>query len=86
MSNYIYRENTVMTLVGLLFGLVAGKYLLVWLMSTVENNYMMFGRSVSLRSYLLSAGLTAGFSLFVNIIAHFSIQKIDMVESLKSVE
>lgn len=85
-TNYIYRENTVMTLVGLLFGLVAGKYLLVWLMSTVENNYMMFGRSVSLRSYLLSAGLTAGFSLFVNIIAHFSIQKIDMVESLKSVE
>ncbi len=85
-TNYIYRENTVMTLVGLLFGLVAGKYLLVWLMSTVENNYMMFGRSVSLRSYLLAAGLTAGFSLFVNIIAHFSIQKIDMVESLKSVE
>ena len=85
-TSYIYRENTVMTLAGILFGLALGKWLIVWLMSTVENTYMMFGRSVSLSSYLLSAGLTVGFSLFVNIIAHFSIQKIDMVESLKSVE
>jgi putative ABC transport system permease protein len=46
----------------------------------------MFGRDVSVRSYILAAALTAGFSLFVNIIAHFSIQKINMVESLKSVE
>ncbi len=85
-TNYIYRENTVMTLVGIVIGLFLGKYLLVWLMSTVENNYMMFGRDVSVRSYILAAALTAGFSLFVNIIAHFSIQKINMVESLKSVE
>lgn len=85
-TNYIYRENTVMTLVGIVIGLFLGRYLLVWLMSTVESNYMMFGRDVSVRSYILAAALTAGFSLFVNIIAHFSIQKINMVESLKSVE
>ena len=85
-TNYIYRENTVMTLVGIIFGLIGGKYLLVWLMTTVENSYMMFGREISIRSYILSALLTAVFSLFVNAIAHFSIQKIDMVESLKSVE
>ena len=85
-TNYIYRENIVMTLIGIVFGLVLGKYLLVWLMTTVESSYMMFGRDVSVKSYMISAILTAVFSLFVNVIAHFSIQKIDMVESLKSVE
>ena len=85
-TNYIYRENTVMTLLGIIFGLIGGKYLLVWLMATVESSYMMFGRDVSMESYIISAVLTAGFSLFVNIIAHFSIQKIDMATSLKSVE
>lgn len=85
-TNYIYRENIVMTIFGIALGLWGGKYLVIWLMTTVENDYMMFGRSVTLRSYLVAAALTIGFSLFVNVIAHFSIQKIDMVESLKSVE
>jgi putative ABC transport system permease protein len=85
-TSYIYRENVVMTVFGIIFGLIAGKYLVIWLMSTVENEYMMFGRDVSLRSYLLSAAFTLAFSLFVNVIAHFVIRKINMVESLKSVE
>ncbi len=55
-------------------------------MTTVENDYMMFGRSVTPKSYIISALLTLAFSLFVNIAAHFSIKKINMIESLKSVE
>ncbi len=85
-TNYIYRENTVMTFFGILLGLISGKYLVIWLMMTVENDYMMFGRDVSIRSYLVSALLTLAFSLLVNIAAHFSIRNIDMVESLKSVD
>ena len=85
-TEYLYRENIVMTIIGIIAGLFGGKYLVVWLITTVENEYMMFGRDVSIRSYIISAMLTAAFSLFVNLIAHFTIKKIDMVESLKCVE
>ena len=47
---------------------------------------MMFGRETDPKSYLYAAVLTALFSFLVNLIAHFKMKKIDMVESLKSAE
>ena len=47
---------------------------------------MMFGRTVFPRSYLFSGLLTLVFSLFVNYMMYYRLKKIDMIESLKSVE
>ena len=63
-----------------------GKWLHSFIISTVEVEVMMFGRNISLSSYALSMLLTALFSLFVNFIMYFQLKRINMVESLKSVE
>lgn len=86
LSAYIYRENVILTVLGTLLGMVLGKLLHQWLILTVEIDLLMFGRTISPASYLWAALLTAVFSLTVNLSAHRKLKKLDMVESLKTVE
>ena len=86
LSAYIYRENVILTVLGTLLGMVLGKLLHQWLILTVEIDLLMFGRTISPTSYLWAALLTAVFSLTVNLFAHRKLKKLDMVESLKTVE
>ncbi|MEG0765558.1 MAG: FtsX-like permease family protein, partial [Pseudoflavonifractor sp.] len=86
LSSYVYRENIFLTLFGILMGLFMGKFLHQWLVLTVEVDMVMFGRTARLSSYLYAAGLTALFSFLVNLAARKKLKKIDMVESLKTVE
>ena len=83
---YVYRENILLTLVGAIVGCGIGKFLHYFTISTVEVDAAMFGRQVFASSYLISALFTFGFSMFVNWMMYFKLKKIDMVESLKSVE
>lgn len=83
---YIYRENIILTCIGIVAGIFFGKILHLFTVTTVEVDLMMFGRSTSAQSYVICALLTFAFSLFVNIIMFYSIRKIDMIESLKSIE
>ena len=85
-SAYVYRENIVLTVFGILAGILMGHYLHVWLVRSVEIDLMMFGRETDPRSYLFAAILTCLFSLIVNLMAHRRMKSIDMVESLKSAE
>ncbi|MBQ2985623.1 MAG: ABC transporter permease, partial [Clostridia bacterium] len=85
-SAYVYRENIVLTIVGIALGCLMGKYLHGWMIRSVEIDVMMFGREVTTGCYLISAGLTALFSVIVNVMAHRQMKGIDMVESLKSAE
>lgn len=85
-SAYVYRENIILTIVGIALGCLLGKYLHAWLILTVEIDLMMFGRETGTMSYVLSALLTALFSAMVNVIAHKKMKGINMVESLKSAE
>lgn len=83
---YVYRENILLTLFGTMVGCVLGKFLHYFTIITVEVDAAMFGRIISLQSYLICAAFTIGFSIVVNIIMFFKLRTIDMVESLKSVE
>ena len=83
---YVYRENVILTALGILFGLVLGKLLHAYVITTVEVELIMFGREIAATSYLWSALLTFAFSMVVNALMYFQLRKIDMVESLKSVE
>ena len=85
-SAYVYRENIFLTLFGIALGLVLGRYLHSWLVLTVEVDRVMFGRTAPAYAYLAAAALTVVFSALVNLVAHFHLKKVDMVESLKSVE
>ena len=86
LSAYIYRENVILTVFGVAMGMVMGKLLHQWLILTVEIDLLMFGRTVAPTSYLWAVLLTTVFSLVVNLAAHRKLKKLDMVESLKTVE
>lgn len=86
LNAYIYRENIFLTIFGILLGLVLGKFLHQWLIITVEIDMVMFGRDAGFMSYVYAAVLTALFSFLVNVISRKKLKKIDMVESLKTVD
>ena len=83
---YVYRENIVLTVLGAAFGIVLGRILHLFVIQTVEVDAAMFGRNVNLPSYLYSFLFTLLFTLVVNLVMYFKLKKIDMVESLKSIE
>lgn len=85
-SAYVYRENILLTIIGTLVGILLGSLLHRYVIVTVEIDKVMFARTVKAASFAYSALLTCAFSLFVNAVMYFKLKKIDMVESLKSVE
>ena len=85
-SAYVYRENIVLTLFGILLGCFMGHWLHIYLVRSTEIDLMMFGRQTAPSAYVYAAILTMLFSVLVNVLAHFKMKKIDMVESLKSAE
>lgn len=85
-SSYVFRENILLTVFGCILGVVLGSALHRYVITTVEIESYMFGRIIKIPSYLLAIALTFGFSFLVNLLMHFKLKKIDMVESLKSVE
>ena len=85
-ASYVYRENVLLTIIGALAGMGIGRILLQFVVTTVEVNEAMFGRDIYPISYIYSLLFTIGFSMFVNWVMYFKLKKIDMVESLKSIE
>ena len=85
-SAYVYRENIVLTVFGILMGCFMGHWLHIYLVRSTEIDLMMFGRQTAMSAYVYAAILTMLFSVLVNVLAHFKMKKIDMVESLKSAE
>lgn len=85
-AEYVYRENVILTVIGALAGILLGKILHRFIIVTVEIDTAMFGRNIDFSSFLYGFLITVGFSILVNLVMYFKLKKIDMIESLKSVE
>jgi putative ABC transport system permease protein len=85
-SAYVYRENAALTAIGIIIGLGLGTILHRYVIMTAETEPMMFGRSIKTASFVYSALLTLGFSVFVNMVTAAKLRRINMVEALKSME
>lgn len=85
-DNYINRESIILTCIGILIGLIAGVFLTGFVISTCETENMRFARNILVHSYIYSILITSVFSIIVNFATHFVLKKINMVESLKSIE
>ncbi|MGL5686456.1 MAG: ABC transporter permease, partial [Vagococcus fluvialis] len=83
---YVYRENNILTLVGILLGCVLGKLLHGFVIKTAEVDLMMFPPDIHFISYVYSAILTLLFSTVVMFVMHRRLRKVDMIEALKSTE
>ena len=86
LSMYIYRENITVALMGIASGLVFGVFLHRAVLSAAEIDQVMFPRIISPLSYIYSAALSFAFTMLVNLVMNVKLARIDMVESMKSVE
>lgn len=85
-GRYVYRENVLLTAIGTMAGVVMGTILHQFVIVTVEIDEVMFGRNVNFSSFIYSIVLTIAFAAFVNWVMYYKLKRIDMVESLKSIE
>ena len=85
-ASYVFRENTVLTGIGCALGLVLGRLLHIYVMHEVDIDMMSFDVHVEPVSYLLSILLTFVFTWVINRIMSVKLEKINMAESLKSVD
>ena len=84
--SYIGRETIILTILGILVGLIGGYFLTMYILKTCEIDMLMFVPEIRIWSYILGVVITVLFAIIVNIVTYFSLKKIDMIESLKSVE
>lgn len=85
-SDYINRENIISSVIGIIVGSFAGMVLHYFVVITSEVDLVLFNHQLVWWAYLYGALLTMGFTLIVNLVLHYKLKNIDMVESLKSVE
>lgn len=85
-SAYIYRENVILTLIGIFFGLFLGIPLNIAVIGVVDIDTLTFKTRLEPQSFIIAILFTALMAIMVNLIMHFKLKKISMVESLKSVE
>ena len=89
-----FRENLkqatiiwlILLFLGIVLGIVIGKILHGFVITTCEVDMVMFGHTVKFASYCYSSLLTVLFAAAVGVIMHFKLRRIDMIESLKSIE
>lgn len=84
--DYISKETRILTAIGMILGLFAGYFLTMFIIKTCELDLMMFSRSINSISFVYALIITVVFSVIVEIATYFALKKIDMIESLKSIE
>ncbi len=85
-AGYVFRENVILTLLGIAVGLGLGTWMTDYVVNIIEMELVMFGRGVSWISYISSILITAAFAALVMILMFFKVRKINMIEALKSNE
>ena len=85
-ANYLFRETIILVVVGSLVGLALGVVMEGFVVVTAEVDAVMFGRDIHFPSFVYAFGLSVLFSLLVMAFVLPKLRKIDMVESLKSVD
>ncbi|KRK13250.1 antimicrobial peptide ABC transporter permease [Lacticaseibacillus zeae DSM 20178 = KCTC 3804] len=83
---YISRESIVQTIVGILFGYGLGNLLTAYILQQAETADVVFPLTISFTGYLTATLLMIGFTAIVTWLTHRRLQRVDMVEALKSNE
>lgn len=85
-TSYIFRENFVFTILGILFGYGLGIVLTKFILDQASMETITFPLVVRWGAYLVSGGLTILFSVIVMVATHFRLRHINMIDALKSNE
>lgn len=85
-AEYIYRENVIITIMGIGIGMVFGYFLHQYVIQASEIDMFMFGRKIGVLGYILGIIVTILFAMLINMTMYFKLKKVDMATSLKSGE
>ena len=85
-NSYIFKEIFLLALIGAVVGLPLGKLELGYVMSIIDMDMVMFGTHIKILSYIYGFMITIVFTIMVMLFMKGSLRKVEMVESLKSVE
>jgi len=85
-SSYVYRETLVLTIFGILVGLVLGNFLNYFVLEIAETESLMFLKDIRFASYFYTFLIMVFFTVVIQIFTYFVLKRILMIESLKSVE
>lgn len=85
-NEYIYRETMITVICGIILGLAITPPLHGMIMSLLEVEQMIFLRQIKVQSYIYSSLLTLLFAIIMQVVTYYKLKKVDMIESLKSVE
>ena len=83
---YVNKETLILTTIGILIGMPLGKAFGIWLMSILKMPSIYFADYLAPISYLYAAVMAIIFAFIVNKITDKSLDRIDPVEALKSIE
>ena len=83
---YVNKETLILTSLGILLGMPMGKVFGIWLMSILKMPSIYFAAHLESISYLYAAVIATVFAFIVNSITDKSLDKINPVEALKSIE
>ena len=85
-NDYIYRESIINGILGIAAGLLISPYLHGRVMDVISVDTLVFLREVKTQSFTYAAVLSMIFLLIMLVVTFFKLTKIDMIESLKSVD
>lgn len=85
-NQYIYQETLTVIIIGIAMGLIFTYPLYNMIIDILESEQMMFLRHIQTTSFVYAAAITLFFALVMQVVTYFKLKKIDMIESLKSVE
>ncbi len=83
---YVSKETSILTFIGILMGMFGGVILNAFILKTCEINVLRFEAKYNWYAFIIAALITIVFTIIVNIATYFALKKINMIESLKSVE
>lgn len=85
-STYVYRETVILTIFGIILGVLGGLGLNLFVLMVAETDEILFVKDIHVLSYVYTFLIMIAFTLIVQFITSFILRKINMIDSLKSVE
>ena len=85
-DSYLFKEILLLSIAGAILGMPLGRLEHHFIMNIISMEMVMFGQTVKPLSYLMAFAITIGFTVLVLMFTKIPLKKVQMVESLKSVE
>ena len=84
--DYVIKETRILTAIGILLGMLGGYFLTMYIIKTCELDMLMFDKRIGIMSFVYGIIITVVFAEIVNIAVNRTLKKINMADSLKSVD